>query len=130
MADQQLMSEAAASPTPYTPTVDHAPSIPSPLNPDVTRARPPPKQAIVREQREKKETLKKRESVASTRGPTPDAKPGFKAAPRVVGPIREGLPEPEIRLYDAPRDLAMASHEPKPIFVPGTNIELKRPVDW
>jgi COMPASS component BRE2 len=130
MADQQPASEAVASPTPFArrPEDDHAPSVPSPLNPDASRARPVAK-PIAREQREKKETLKKRESTALARGVTPDAKAGFKPPP-VVGPLREALPEPELHLYNAPRNLVMASHEPDPFFVPGTGIELKKPVDW
>jgi COMPASS component BRE2 len=132
MADQQLAGEAAAaaaaSPTPFIPSIDHAPSVPSPLNPDASRARPAPK-PIAREQREKKETLKKRESTALARGATPDAKAGFKPPP-VVGPRRELLPQPELYAYNAPRDMVMVSNEPEPIFAPGTGAELKKPVDW
>ncbi|KAF2670134.1 hypothetical protein BT63DRAFT_372002 [Microthyrium microscopicum] len=106
---------------------DHAPPVPSPLNPDQSRSRAIPK-PVAREQREKKDSLKKRESVAGARGATPDVKQNFKAPP-ASGPKRVVLPAPEPQAYLAPRDSIFAPHEPEPIYTPDGSAQLKRPVD-
>jgi len=111
---------------------DHTPNVSSPLNPD---AAPRAKQKVVpgREQREKKDSLKKREAVGDTRGHTPD-----QANKKRKGAVSEpgGVPSPIRYNHALPRDLfhyankepIFASHEPEPIFAPqGT--ELKKPVD-
>ena len=93
----------------------HMPAVSSPLNPDATNPRsrrPPP-----REQREKKESLKKREAkgVDSTRSATPDTqgqgRRGKKSiqSPNVLSPIRYKLPAPKATDFDPPK---------APIFTP------------
>jgi COMPASS component BRE2 len=128
------------------PDDDHAPSIPSPLNPDApSRAsalgRPSvTKPPIVREQREKKDSLKKRESAAVARGATSDVKQSTKESTKtslkdvsnatgVTTPMRYSLQSPELSHYNAPRNHVFASHEPNPLYAPDGQTELKRPVD-
>lgn len=72
----------------------HAPAIPSPLNPDFasSRARRP---AAPREQREKKETLKKREAkgVDGIRGGTPDSQ-GHGRSSKLKKPVESDVLSP------------------------------------
>ena len=94
----------------------HTPAVPSPLNPDSasSRARRPP---APREQREKKESLKKREAkgVDSVRGGTPESHgPGRKSKKNadtasILSPIRYKLPPPKSNDFDPPK---------APIFTP------------
>lgn len=109
----------------------HAPAVPSPLNPEAKR---PTVKAPAREQREKKESLKKRESNASnTRGGTPDAKGRAVGAkcppPSAPSPMRFSIPEPKAQDYEPSRDYVWQSHEPTPFFTPDEAIELKKPLD-
>ena len=107
---------------------DHAPVVSSPLNPDSTRARP--SKAPQREQREKKESLKKRENADTrTRGGTPDVKVKKHKGPTVPLPMRYIIPEPKASDYDLPRDQQWQSHEPTPFFSPGGEQELRRPIE-
>jgi COMPASS component BRE2 len=124
------------------PEDDHAPSISSPLNPDAARGRLPipAKAPIVREQREKKDSLKKRESYATTRGATPDIKQSARdatikaitatgASGEITIPMRYSLHAPELAHYNAPRNPGFASHEPNPLFAPDGKTELRKPVE-
>ncbi|KAL8945880.1 MAG: hypothetical protein Q9222_007646, partial [Ikaeria aurantiellina] len=88
----------------------HAPAVSSPLNPDAasSRARKQP----AREQREKKESLKKREAkgVETTRSATPDTQTTTKKskkvekAPDVVRPLRYPTKPPAPSDLEPPRD--------------------------
>lgn len=112
---------------------DHAPAVSSPLNPNPdtaaarARSRPPP-----REQREKRETLKKREatSQANTRGSTPNPKTSSSKNEVVPAdhPMRYAIPLPRLADYDAPKHCILASHEPEPFLTPDGR-ELRKPVD-
>lgn len=93
----------------------HVPAVSSPLNPDFANART--RKAPVREQREKKESLKKREAKG-TDGPrngTPDAQSHGKKlkkpmpSPTTLSPIRYKLGAPKSTDFDPPR---------APIFTP------------
>ncbi len=121
------MSAAVPSPGTVTPAAipqkrplnledeQHVPAISSPLNPDptATRARRLPP----REQREKKESLKKREAKFgdNVRGDTPDVQIQGKKSKKnaqkasVLSPIRYKLPAPKLTDFDAPK---------APIFTP------------
>ncbi|KAF2817059.1 uncharacterized protein BDZ99DRAFT_492962 [Mytilinidion resinicola] len=107
----------------------HAPAVSSPLNPNPDAAarsrpaRPPP-----REQREKRETLKKREASASARGSTPNPK-SKKNGESTPSPMRYSVPEPKVSDYEVPKDGIFASHEPNPILTPDEQTELKKAVD-
>ncbi|MCJ1331748.1 hypothetical protein MMC10_008440 [Thelotrema lepadinum] len=89
----------------------HAPAISSPLNPDFANARAR-KAPPAREQREKKETLKKREAkgVDNTRAATPDTqnhgrstkKKGQEAATNPQTLIRYTIPLPKQHDFDPP----------------------------
>ncbi|KAF1995564.1 hypothetical protein P154DRAFT_526258 [Amniculicola lignicola CBS 123094] len=108
---------------------DHAPAISSPLNPNPdaalrTRARAPP-----REQREKRETLKKREATGNTRANTPNARAVKQDRASAPSPMRYSIPEPKLADYELPKDGIFASHEPNPMFAPDGKTELKKPVD-
>ncbi|KAF2733905.1 Ash2-trithorax family protein [Polyplosphaeria fusca] len=108
---------------------DHAPAVSSPLNPNpdgAARARP---RAPPREQREKRETLKKREASANTRGNTPNPKSSKQEGPSAQSPMRYSIPEPRATDYDAPKEGLLQSHEPNPIFTPDGQFELMKPVD-
>ena len=85
------------------------PAVSSPLNPDATSSRS--RRPLPREQREKKESLKKREAkgVDSTRSATPDTqtqgKKGKKSTQgsNVLSPIRYKLPSPKSSDFDPPK---------------------------
>lgn len=88
----------------------HTPAVPSPLNPDVAtaRARRPP---APREQREKKESLKKREAkgVDGLRSGTPDSQ-GFGRKSKkpaegssILSPLRYSIPAPQPADFDPPQ---------------------------
>lgn len=97
----------------------HAPAISSPLNPDVTTGRVR-KAPVPREQREKKESLKKRESKASSvtgdgRGGTPDVtnnkrKPKALTEAAVLCPTRYKLPPPKPIDFEAPKAPVLVPH--------------------
>ena len=143
MADATPPSRAN-TPTPVTaPPLrrpldeDHAPAVPSPLNPDGgARARP---RAPPREQREKRETLKKREATASTRASTP-ATPKAAASTTTAAsrasqgghsadsPMRYAIPEPRPGDYEAPRDSLLLPREPVARLA-ANGVELKRAHD-
>ena len=98
----------------------HVPAVPSPLNPDFAnvRARKAPP---AREQREKKESLKKREAkgVDTTRAATPDQPtPGRKTNKKVAEPtvntqsvLRYSIPLPKAHDFEPTGP---------PLLVPGT----------
>jgi COMPASS component BRE2 len=116
---------------------EHIPAVSSPLNPDVTssrQSRVKEKAPIHREQREKKESLKKRESKASSvngadfsRG-TPDRNIGssgkydgpLTSSTSVLGPTRYNmLPAPKPSDYQPPRGPVLTPHHAKPTLRPG-----------
>jgi COMPASS component BRE2 len=108
---------------------DHAPAVSSPLNPNpdaAARARP---RAPPREQRERRDTQKKREASANTRGSTPNPKSQKKEHVEADHPMRYAIHEPKLPDYEPPKDCIFASHEPNPIFTPDGQRELKKPVD-
>ncbi|TKA29261.1 hypothetical protein B0A50_03771 [Salinomyces thailandicus] len=138
------MADPIAPPTGITPAPlhpleqDHAPTVPSPLNPSTSRApsktpgpAPPP---IQREQREKKDSLKKRESTATASGPnTALGKRKAHAAQAYPSPQRFNVPPPRPQDFEAPRADIMVSHEPLPFEVPMAEGEkprqLYKPID-
>jgi COMPASS component BRE2 len=133
MADQQTHSRSntpTANPLLRRPLEeDHAPAISSPLNPNpdgAARARP---RAPPREQREKRETLKKREASANTRASTPNPKQQKKERASADSPMRYSIPEPKYSDYDAPKDGIFTPHEPTPLYAPDGRTELKKPQD-
>ncbi|KAL8758018.1 MAG: hypothetical protein Q9199_001802 [Rusavskia elegans] len=87
----------------------HVPAVSSPLNPDAPTSRA--RKAPAREQREKKESLKKREAkgVDTTRSSTPDAQTNTKKSkkvekpPDVIRPVRYYTKPPSPSDFDAPR---------------------------
>lgn len=128
------MAEAAPmshSPTPLpAPTeFDHAPTVPSPLNPSTRPASktpvPPP---IQREQREKKESLKKRESGANVSSSSL-GKRKANTNHAVPSPQRFNLPPPRLQDFDPPKEDVMISHEPLPLEMPDGDRQLYKPVD-
>lgn len=123
------MSETSPRPRSSTPSVpskrqfglddeQHVPTVSSPLNPDFASART--RKQPAREQREKKESLKKREAkgVDSTRNGTPDVQSQSKRSknsdqsPSILSPIRYKLAAPKSTDFDIPR---------APIFTPTYN---------
>lgn len=110
---------------------NHVPAVSSPLNPDVKPR--PAKTAAPREQRERKESQKKRESTAATgRGSTPTVPAKRKASHAThtaPSPMRFQILEPKLGDYDPPRPTVFLSHEPSPFITPDGKIELKKPAD-
>jgi COMPASS component BRE2 len=110
MADGQPPSDSFVQSPAQPPAVanDHAPSVPSPLNPDAaTRSANRTPKPIVREQREKKDSLKKRENAAGNtgRGATPDVRTSAKAkSSSANAPLRYQLSFPESGAWIPPRD--------------------------
>ncbi|KAL8804777.1 MAG: hypothetical protein Q9182_002369 [Xanthomendoza sp. 2 TL-2023] len=88
----------------------HIPAVSSPLNPDAATSRT--RKAPAREQREKKESLKKREAkgVDTTRSATPDTQTSTKKSkkvekpPDVVRPLRYYTKPPNPSDFDPPRE--------------------------
>ncbi len=126
MADHSVptMASTASTPSviPLKRALDedlHAPTISSPLNPDVgtSRSRKAP---APREQREKKESLKKRESkatsaVSDARGGTPEVtsnrrKPKAISEATVLSPTRYKLPPPKPMDFEAPKAPILVPH--------------------
>ncbi|KAK5166811.1 hypothetical protein LTR04_000221 [Oleoguttula sp. CCFEE 6159] len=111
----------------------HIPAVSSPLNPDTsvlaTAARPRPTKAPAREQREKRDTIKKRESTAKNGTPDRVADRKGAATRGVPSPMRYAIPPPRTSDYDPPRPPLFLSHEPNPFVTPDGEVELKRPVD-
>ncbi|KAF2084602.1 hypothetical protein K490DRAFT_68537 [Saccharata proteae CBS 121410] len=109
---------------------DHIPAISSPLNPD-SAARPRPSKPPPREQREKRDTLKKRESTVVSRAQTPDTKARSKLA-NAPAPLNYIVEKEHLKLsdFEAPKGPLFQSHEP-PLYAEtdrGTT-ELRRPLD-
>jgi len=132
--DPGFVASAVPSHIPMPLEQAHVPAISSPLNPDMPRAKTkaPPRE---REQREKRDTLKKRESTAAgARAATPTTIPSKrKAAANLVhdapSPMRYQIPEPRLADYDAPKPVDFVSHEPIPFITPDGETELKKPAD-
>ena len=122
------------SPTPVAPSgeLDHVPNFPSPLNP---QSRPPSKTPgplptpVQREQREKKESLKKRENALN--GPMNSALGKRKAnsSHTYPSPQRFNVPPPRAQDFEPPKEDVMISHEPFPLEMPDGQRQLYKPVD-
>lgn len=115
------------------PPAQALPSIPSPLNPEV-QSRPSQTPAPVREQREKKESLKKRESnPKGGRADTPSTSTLGKRKANTQhaypSPQRFAIPEAQGRDFAPPQEDKLASHEPLPFVCPDGMTELFKPVD-
>jgi COMPASS component BRE2 len=116
-----------AAPAVASPAPAPAPSRPA--------SRTPVPAPIQREQREKKETLKKRESAApsTTQAPaTNSSSLGKRKAHQVhayPSPQRFNIPPPRAQDFEAPKDDMMAEHEPNQFWVPGEERQLYKPID-
>jgi COMPASS component BRE2 len=131
MADGQIPPDPFVQ-SPVQPSAvanDHAPSVPSPLNPDAA-ARPlirTPK-PIVREQREKKDSLKKRENAGTAPGriETPDFKASAKTktSSSANAPLRYQLSFPESGAWIPPRDAIF--DEQGVMYAPDGQTELRK----
>ncbi|PPJ58710.1 hypothetical protein CBER1_03976 [Cercospora berteroae] len=122
--------------TPLQVVIDqNAPSAPSPLNPatlsrQASRTPAPP---IQREQREKKESLKKRESMGTfdDKKPTSSSLGKRKASAQHTypSPMRFSVPPPKAEAFEEPKEDSMISHEPFPLTMPGSERQLYKPID-
>ncbi|RMX91259.1 hypothetical protein D0867_15036 [Hortaea werneckii] len=113
----------------------HAPKEPSPLNPSHSSSRPPSKTPapppIQREQREKKDSLKKRESAMDGK-PPPTSSLGKRKANAThahPSPQRFNVPPPRPQDFEAPKEDVMVSHEPNAFEIPHSHRQLYKPVD-
>ncbi|OQO14433.1 hypothetical protein B0A48_01310 [Cryoendolithus antarcticus] len=85
-----------------------------------------------REQREKKESLKKREATgtgSTTAATTSLGKRKAHATHAYPSPQRYNVPPPRPQDYEAPRPDMMQEHEPNRFLVPKTHRELYKPMD-
>ncbi|KAK3680167.1 transcription factor, contains a PHD finger motif [Recurvomyces mirabilis] len=118
----------------HLPSEDHAPSVPSPLNPSTARA--PAPTPVQREQREKKESLKKRESnnnnnnnVNGTSSSSNLGKRKANSNNAYSSPQRFNVPPPRSQDFEAPKEDIMISHEPVPFDMPDGERQLYKPID-
>lgn len=110
---------------------DHAPTISSPLNPN-----PPARSsaAPVREQRSKKDSLKKREASESTARPSATDKSGKgkkkgpEDEPLALSPLRYNHSLPTQAWQYSNKELSYVPHEAEPVLAPDRT-ELLKPVD-
>jgi COMPASS component BRE2 len=125
---------SVALPDAYVPAPTPKPALaPAPSQPARTPVPPP----IQREQREKKDSLKKRESAApstSSNAPTSNVSTslGKRKAHQVhsyPSPQRFNIPPPKAQDFEAPKDDMMAEHEPNQFWVPGEERQLYKPID-
>lgn len=133
-----MADSSAPSLQPHPIEQDHTPLAPSPLNPASTRApsktpgpAAPTPTPIVREQREKKDSLKKRESNpnGSASGSTLGKRKAAAAAHTYPSPQRFNVPPPRAQDFEAPREEIMVSHEPLPLEMPDGERQLYKPID-
>lgn len=134
MADIKPLMETVESPIAQETPIpkDYAPSVPSRLNPDAP-PRPSPRAApaVVREQREKKDSLKKREATGTTGSPsTSRTKTGKPVVDDSVAPMRFNL-SPHIYAPDGPGWHLREAHweDGSVMIAPGTQKELRKPAD-
>ena len=122
------------SPTPLVPLndLDHSTYVQSPLNPT---SRPPSKTPapavtpIQREQREKKESLKKRENALNGSGVSALGKRKANASHAYPSPQRFNVPPPRAQDFELPKEDVMISHEPLPLEMPDGERQLYKPID-
>ncbi|KAF2719754.1 hypothetical protein K431DRAFT_321496 [Polychaeton citri CBS 116435] len=107
----------------------HLPANPSPLNP-ASRAPSRTPAPVQREQREKKESLKKRESNI-TNGSTVSSLGKRKANAQIAypSPQRFNVPPPKPSDFDHPRPDILTPHEPFPFLMPDGETQLMKPAD-
>ncbi|KAG8631495.1 hypothetical protein KVT40_000635 [Elsinoe batatas] len=115
------------------PVQDHAPTIPSPLNPHpdpkLSKPKPPPRE---REPRERKESQKKRESALGGRESSsiiPSKRKASTSGPTAPSPTRYANLQARPSDFVPPRPTTFASHEPFPFLAPDGETELKKPLD-
>ena len=116
------LAHAVASPAP-TP----APAASRPAS------RTPAPAPVQREQREKKDSLKKREAAApTTNNASTSSSLGKRKAHQVhayPSPQRYNVPPPKAQDFEAPKDDLMQSQETNPLYVPGEKRQLFKPID-
>ncbi|KAM0722278.1 hypothetical protein Q7P37_001719 [Cladosporium fusiforme] len=121
---------AEAQPTAAEPELPSQGCPNTPSRPASKTPAPPP---IQREQREKKDSLKKRESAATPASSTNTASSlGKRKAHQVhayPSPQRFNIPPPRAQDFEAPKDDMMAEHEPNQFWVPGEERQLYKPLD-
>lgn len=136
MADPTVAPPHLAPLAPRPSDGGNTPILPSPLNPTTAVFRPPSKPPapaptpVHREQREKKESLKKRESHpnASTSG-TSLGKRKANASSAYPSPQRFNIPPPRAQDFEPPKSDSMACHEPAPLYMPNTERQLYKPIE-
>ena len=126
-----MADSSTQSPAPFQPLLEpeHAPAVSSPLNPTSRAQTKTPVPAIQREQREKKDSLKKRESNLNNNGPSTGNKRKASAIHNYPSPQRYNILPPSGRDWEAPKGEPMASNEPLPLLMPDGDAELFKPVD-
>ncbi|PNS17597.1 Set1 complex component ash2 [Sphaceloma murrayae] len=135
MTEESPSFALSALPPSQLVSQDHAPPIPSPLNPfpdpplKSNKPKPPPRD---REPRERKESQKKRESTFGGKEAASTVPAKRKAShingTSVPSPVRYAIAPPPGD-FAAPRPTTFSSHEPFPFLTPDGEIELKKPMD-
>ncbi|QIW95236.1 hypothetical protein AMS68_000754 [Peltaster fructicola] len=100
----------------------------APVAPRSVSKTPAPTAApIQREQREKKDSLKKRE--ASSTSTTLGKRKAQNASITYPSPQRFAVPPPRAQDFERPKEDVFSEHEPVPFVVPGSNLQLYKPQD-
>ncbi|KAK5167809.1 transcription factor, contains a PHD finger motif [Saxophila tyrrhenica] len=110
----------------------HVPVVPSPLNPASrapSKTPAPTSTPIQREQREKKESLKKRESGVNGSTSNVLGKRKANAANAYPSPQRFNIPPPRAQDFELPKEDVMIVHEPLPLEMPDSERQLYKPID-
>ncbi|KAK5137299.1 hypothetical protein LTR08_000269 [Meristemomyces frigidus] len=133
MAEQSSLSHSA-TPLQSAMELDHAPAVPSLLNPASTRAPSktpgPAPTPVQREQREKKDSLKKRESNPNGSSSSSNlGKRKANAAHAYPSPQRFNVPPPRSQDFEEPKEDIMVGHEPLPLMMPDGERQLYKPID-
>jgi COMPASS component BRE2 len=125
-------NDASVAPPGASPAPTPAPA-PAQTQPASRTPIPPP---IQREQREKKDSLKKRESAAPSTSNAPTSNVSTTLGKRKAhqvhaypSPQRFNIPPPKAQDFEAPKDDMMAEHEPNQFWVPGEERQLYKPID-
>lgn len=126
------MPSPSPAPYPLTGEPGLTPSIPNPSPRPTSKTPAPAPTPIQREQREKKESLKKRESNAlngSTTSTTLGKRKAANANLAIHSPLRYPLRQPLATDFELPKEDVMVSHEPYPFEMPDGERQLYKPVD-
>lgn len=127
MAELAVQTEKDAA----SADIANPPRNPSPLPSASSRqtSKTPAPNPVQREQREKKESLKKRESAGPSAATSSLGKRKANNVHAYPSPQRFNVPPPRAQDFEPPKDDMMAEHEPTPFYLPSGDRQLYKPLD-